>query len=86
MCVCVCVCTCVQDDVLSRALDVGCAVGRSSFELARSFDEVVGIDFSSAFVARCNEMKYAGLCNYVMPGEGELGLNKVAKVAPDIVS
>ena len=90
MCVCVCVCVCVrawlQEDVLSRALDIGCAVGRASFELARSFDEVVGIDFSCAFVARCNEMKFTGLSNYVMPGEGELGLNKVAKVAPDIVS
>lgn len=79
-------CMCVQDDVLNRALDIGCAVGRASFELARSFDEVVGIDFSHAFVARCNEMKYAGLSNYVMPDEGELGLNKVARVAPDIVS
>lgn len=28
-----------------RALDVGCAVGRACFELARDFDEVVGIDF-----------------------------------------
>ena len=83
---CAYVYVCVQDDVLNRALDIGCAVGRASFELARSFDEVVGIDFSSAFVARCNEMKYAGLSNYVMPHEGELGLNKVARVAPDIVS
>jgi hypothetical protein len=29
-----------------RALDLGCAVGRSSFELARSFGEVVGVDLS----------------------------------------
>lgn len=33
-----------------RALDLGCAVGRSSFELSRFCDEVVGIDFSAAFV------------------------------------
>lgn len=80
------VCVCLQGGVLNRALDIGCAVGRSSFELARSFDEVVGIDFSNAFVARCNEMKHAGLSNYVLPDEGELGLNKVARVASDIVS
>ncbi len=33
-----------------RALDLGCAVGRSSFELRRHFDAVVGIDFSARFV------------------------------------
>lgn len=33
-----------------RALDLGCAVGRSSFELSRFCEEVVGIDFSRAFV------------------------------------
>lgn len=31
-------------------------------------------------------MKHAGLSNYVLPDEGELGLNKVARVASDIVS
>lgn len=29
-----------------RALDLGCAVGRSSYELARRFGEVVGVDIS----------------------------------------
>lgn len=33
-----------------RALDVGCAVGRSSLELAKTNDEVIGIDFSNAFI------------------------------------
>jgi len=33
-----------------RALDLGCAVGRSSFELSKFCDEVTGIDFSAAFV------------------------------------
>jgi putative 4-mercaptohistidine N1-methyltranferase len=33
-----------------RSLDVGCAVGRSAFELGRTSDEVVGIDFSKAFI------------------------------------
>lgn len=33
-----------------RALDVGCAVGRFSFELGLIADEVLGIDYSSAFV------------------------------------
>ena len=29
-----------------RALDVGCSVGRTTFELTQHFDEVVGLDFS----------------------------------------
>jgi putative 4-mercaptohistidine N1-methyltranferase len=40
-----------------RALDLGCAVGRSSFELARHFDEVTGIDFSERFVTAARAMK-----------------------------
>lgn len=32
------------------ALDVGCAVGGAAFELARVFDNVLGIDYSQAFV------------------------------------
>jgi len=34
----------------SRALDLGCAVGRSSFELSKTCDQVIGIDFSQAFI------------------------------------
>lgn len=39
-----------------RALDLGCAVGRSSYELSRSSDEVVGIDFSHAFIEAARHM------------------------------
>ena len=35
---------------VDRSLDVGCAVGRSAFELSRHSREVVGIDFSQAFI------------------------------------
>lgn len=34
----------------ARALDIGCAVGRFSFELSRLTDEVIGIDNSEAFI------------------------------------
>ncbi len=36
------------------ALDIGCAVGGASFELARSFNHVLGIDFSQHFVNAAN--------------------------------
>ena len=41
----------------ARALDLGCAVGRSSFELARHFDAVTGIDFSARFIAAAMRMR-----------------------------
>ncbi|HUB66185.1 MAG TPA: putative 4-mercaptohistidine N1-methyltransferase [Candidatus Methylacidiphilales bacterium] len=39
------------------ALDLGCAVGRSSFELARHFGRVTGIDRSARFIAAAQEMR-----------------------------
>jgi len=41
----------------SRALDLGCAVGRSSFELRRHFGQVLGIDFSNRFIAAAQKMQ-----------------------------
>lgn len=43
-----------------RALDLGCAVGRSSFELSRSSREVVGVDYSRAFIDAADRMKATG--------------------------
>ena len=48
----------------ARALDVGCAVGRSAFELSRHCAEVVGIDFSEAFVDAAEAMRLAGRLEY----------------------
>ena len=55
-----------------RALDLGCATGRSSFELARSFDEVLGIDFSTRFIRHAQKMKEHAVLRYALPTEGEL--------------
>ncbi|TAN46889.1 MAG: 5-histidylcysteine sulfoxide synthase [Methylococcaceae bacterium] len=55
-----------------RALDLGCAVGRSTFELARGFDHVTGIDFSARFIRIGVELQESGLIKYVLPEEGEL--------------
>lgn len=41
----------------TRALDIGCSVGGSSFELGQHFDEVVGIDYSQYFIDAANHMK-----------------------------
>ncbi len=56
----------------ARALDLGCATGRSSFELARYFDHVTGVDFSARFIRVGHDMQQAGSIRYTMAREGEL--------------
>lgn len=55
-----------------RALDLGCAVGRASFELARVFDAVEGIDFSARFISLGAEFAERGVLRYTLVDEGEL--------------
>lgn len=57
----------------SRALDLGCAVGRSSFELARHFQQVIGIDYSHRFVAAAESIRTTGGIEYMRLDEGERG-------------
>ena len=64
----------------ARALDVGCAVGRSSFELARHCREVVGVDFSQAFVAAAEEIRRTGALAYGYAVEGARAAAAVARV------
>ena len=54
------------------ALDLGCAAGRSSFELARHFEQVVGIDFSARFIGLGVQMQEQGRLRYTFAEEGEL--------------
>lgn len=56
----------------ARALDLGCATGRASFELARAFDEVIGIDFSARFILAGARLAETGVLRYTLPDEGEL--------------
>ncbi|MGD9546759.1 MAG: 5-histidylcysteine sulfoxide synthase [Candidatus Krumholzibacteriia bacterium] len=57
---------------IERALDLGCATGRSTFELARFCDHVTGIDFSARFIRVGIEMQEKGYIRYAIPDEGEL--------------
>lgn len=68
----------------NRALDIGCAVGGLSFELAKSFNEVVGIDFSHHFVDAANEMKRTGNAPYQAMVQGEIFEDKVARVSDEV--
>lgn len=66
------------------ALDVGCAVGGSSFELARSFQNVLGVDYSQAFVTAAESMRDRGACEYVAQVEGDITKTCIATVPEDI--
>ena len=55
-----------------RALDLGCATGRASFELARTFGDVTGLDFSARFIQVGDVLKRNGRIRYVLRDEGEL--------------
>jgi len=61
-----------QNRSRKRALDIGCAVGRSSFELARGFSEVIGIDFSTRFIQIAVLLQQRGRLPYAIYDEGEL--------------
>ena len=56
----------------ARALDIGCAVGRSSFELCAHCSTVVGIDFSRSFIRAAHELKEHGELSFEMIVEGEI--------------
>ena len=44
----------------TRALDLGCSVGRSAFEMSQVFDSVLGIDYSEAFIHAAQVLKESG--------------------------
>jgi len=55
-----------------RALDLGCATGRATYELAKTFDEVEGIDFSVRFVQVGAKLKDDGYVAFTSKEEGDL--------------
>ncbi len=68
----------------ARGLDLGCAVGRSSFELARHCAAVIGIDASKQFIAIAGELRDRGSVRFQRVVEGELTAPRRARVPADI--
>ncbi len=69
----------------SRALDVGCAVGRASFELARLFGEVIGIDYSHAFINAATSLLKSGEHPFEIKETGAITCKSIAR-APSGIS
>jgi len=55
-----------------KALDAGCGLGRASFELARAFDDVTGIDIDTSYVKGALRLKESGALPYTTVEEGEI--------------
>jgi putative 4-mercaptohistidine N1-methyltranferase len=66
--------------VPGRALDLGCATGRASLELARHFARVEGVDFSARFIQAGAHLADTGVIRYTLPDEGELVLYRECRL------
>jgi len=60
----------------TKALDLGCATGRATFELAQSFERVEGVDFSARFIGVGVKLKNEGYVAFGSKTEGDLALKK----------
>jgi putative 4-mercaptohistidine N1-methyltranferase len=63
---------CFSPGNVKRGLDLGCAVGRSAFEMSLNCDEVLGIDFSHAFIRAAESLRKGETLNYERREEAAL--------------
>lgn len=63
-----------------RALDLGCGVGGTTFELARSYKRVLGLDVSATAIETAQQLQEEGERPYYMVEEGEIKAQRIASV------
>ncbi len=61
-----------SSDLKRCALDLGCKTGRTSWELARTFSNVTGVDLSARTIRVATQLQDQGRFNYIFPEEGEV--------------
>ena len=69
---------------VARGLDLGCAVGRSSFEMSRRCGEVVGMDFSHAFIRAAEALRGGAALDYSRREEAALVTDLIAHLPAGI--
>jgi putative 4-mercaptohistidine N1-methyltranferase len=69
---------------MRRGLDLGCAVGRSTFEMSRHCDEVIGMDFSHAFIRAAERLRTGALVHYERCEEAARTTALVARLPDDV--
>jgi putative 4-mercaptohistidine N1-methyltranferase len=67
---------------MQRALDIGCAVGGSSFALASAFEKVVGVDLSKQFIDTAQSLKENLKFPYQVKIEGDIYEEALASAEP----
>lgn len=67
-----------------RGLDLGCSVGRSTFELARHCEDVIGIDYSHAFIDAAKRLQTDGVHRATRLDEGSAVTQLEVQVATEI--
>ena len=67
-----------------RALDIGCAVGGSSFELAKTFEQVHAFDYSQSFINAAKQMQANEVIRFQVSVEAELYEEVTAVPDPDV--
>jgi 5-histidylcysteine sulfoxide synthase/putative 4-mercaptohistidine N1-methyltranferase len=71
----------MKDKPARKALDLGCASGRATFELARHFEHVAGVDFSVRLIESGVQMAEKGELRYTLVDEGQLVSYKARTLA-----
>lgn len=61
-----------QNPHKGKALDIGCGTGRLSFELAKKFQQVDGLDFTARHIQHALQLKEQGQLRYAINVEGDL--------------
>ena len=64
---------------VARGLDLGCAVGRATFEMAGGCGEVLGIDFSHAFIRAAEALRRGESLAYDRLEEGSVRTRLLAR-------
>ncbi|MGQ9687762.1 MAG: methyltransferase domain-containing protein [Desulfobaccales bacterium] len=62
----------LMEPLAGPCLDTGCAVGRFSFEMAKKFNLVVGLDTSVSFIRACRDLMLRRSLDLTLPEEGLL--------------
>jgi len=71
----------LEDIKTHKALDLGCSVGRSSFELANIFDDVIAIDYSHNFINTAKNLQDENKIDYEITVEGDIKEHKTIDLA-----
>ena len=60
------------DGNLAKCLDLGCSVGRTSFEMSTAFEHIDSVDFSAHYIQHGVQLQNEGSVRYTLKNEGDI--------------